>query len=309
MRAFEFSRCVLGIGVIAALLCGCGGSSSVPMAIDSNSGSRELKQREKFSYTGAEQTFIVPAGIRRLSVIARGGEGAGTAYYGSSDFPGFPGRVYAVIRVHPGEKLYVFVGGAGTSGQGGFNGGGSSGRGGGGATDVRKGGDKLKDRIIVAAGGGGQGFASLGGYDWGGDGGGLVGEAGGGAGTSHRGEGGTGGSQSQGGSGGSGGLSHNPSGDGGPGGEGTLGQGGDGGKGGKSSSYPYGESSGGGGGGGYYGGGGGGGGGASGYSDYGEGDSGGGGGGSSFVEPSAITSQMWTGWKVGGDGQVIFSWK
>jgi hypothetical protein len=319
MRAFEFSRCVLGIGVSAALLCACGGGSPMPIAADNTiSRAGELKHHQTFSYTGAEQTFIVPAGVERLTVLARGGQGCCPVreYIVSSDTPGFPGRVYAVIRVHPGEKLYVFVAGAGAFGQGGFNGGGAGGSdpykgaGGGGATDVRRGGDSLKDRIIVSAGGGGSGFGGVVySYDWGGYGGGLVGGSGGGTGSLSNGGGGTGGSQSKGGLGGRGGLSHTKGGHGKHGGKGRLGQGGEGGNGGGAASSYYDGSFGGGGGGGYYGGGGGGGAGSSYSSQYGDREGGGGGGGSSYVDPSAITSRIWMGWKVKGDGQVIFSWK
>jgi len=55
-------------------------------------------------------------------------------------------------------------------------------------------------------------------------------------------------------------------------------------------------------------GGGGGGGGRGDTKDYRDSTGGGGGGGSSYVEPGAITSRMWTGWREEGDGRVIFSW-
>jgi hypothetical protein len=311
MRAFEFSRAALSAGLTAALLSACGGGgSSIPIAttgkaIDSASGS---KHQQSFSYTGAEQTFIVPAGVSRLTVVARGA--AGSAALG-----GFPGRVYAVIRVKAGEKLYVFVGGSGS--HGGFNGGGAggssgsesyTGRPGGGASDVRLGGDNLKDRIIVAAGGGGGG-ASLGRYDYdaGGDGGGLIGTSGVGSGGVGGG-GGLGGTQTDGGAGGIGGTGDKSHANGQPGGNGALGLGGNGGNGGPGSK-PYSDGyGGGGGGGGYYGGGGGGGTASFEYSEYQQAVSGGGGGGSSYVEPSAITSRMWTGWQVFSDGRVSFSW-
>ena len=75
------------------------------------------------------------------------------------------------MPVTSGEKMLVFVGGAGSGSMGGFNGGAnggggvapdsycprSDGRGGGGSSDLRVGGDKLGDRILVAAGGGGSG--------------------------------------------------------------------------------------------------------------------------------------------------------
>jgi hypothetical protein len=308
MRAFEFSRFALGISVAAALLSACGGSS-IPRASDSvPTDASAPKNNKTFKYTGKSQTFKVPKGVTQLKVIARGGEGAGFSVYPSTDTPGRPGRVYVIIPVSPGDTLYVFVGGSGA--HGGFNGGGagaystSHGRGnpGGGASDVRVGGTGILDRIIVAAGGGGAGQANnIYGTNPGGNGGGLAGKNGGGGGSSGSGGGGGGGTQSAGGSGGAGAYGY--FGDGQSGGGGDLGSGGNGGNG--ESGAEYAGNNGGGGGGGYYGGGGGGGGGdASYYLTQG----GGGGGGSSYVEPSAIKSRMWTGWKVKGDGLVVFSW-
>lgn len=299
MRPFEFSRAALSTSVVAALMSACGGGSSVPIAADSTMHSASgLKHHQTFSYTGGKQTFMVPAGVTQLTVVARGGVGLGG---GQVSFAGFPGRIYAIIPVRPGEKLYVVVGASARDG--GFNGGGRggygtgtggyyTGSGGGGASDVRAGGDKLKDRIIVAAGGGGSGSADDTNVNQnsGGNGGGLVGGPGGSGDI-----GGGGGTQNAGGSAGAGG------GNGQPGSAGALGVGGSGGSGG-TGSYP--GWGGGGGGGGYYGGGGGGG--SAGRFDS---VSGGGGGGSSYIERSAITSHMWTGWRVLGDGNVSFSWK
>jgi hypothetical protein len=301
------------VGAAVVLLSGCGGSTIPIRAADNATGVHLIEHNKTFDYTGKEQTFIVPAGVTRLTVVARGGEGAGSSTPPSYDPPGFPGRIYAVIRVHHGEKLYVFVGGSGSDG--GYNGGGTGGKAGygggtgnagGGASDVRMGSDTLKDRIIVAAGGGGSGAADLYGYDQGGDGGGLSGKSGGGGGP-YSGGGGTGGRQRKGGAGGAGGTGDKSSANGKPGAKGTLGSGGSGGNGGPGISSGDSGLPGGGGGGGYYGGGGGGGSGAT-YKYYDESQGGGGGGGSSYIEPSAITSRMWTGWREKGDGRVIFSW-
>ncbi len=317
MRAFKFRRYALGISAAASLLSACSGGSSVPIAESTVAGASGLKNHQTFSLTGNGQTFIVPAGVRRLTVVAHGGAGAGSVDYG---YTGLPGRVYAVIPVHPGDKLYVFVGASGE--HGGFNGGGVGGAPGsgtyqgytgGGASDVRMGGDRLKDRIIVAAGGGASGDSVAYGDAPGGNGGGLVGKSGGASGRGSGGGGG-GGTQYQAGSGGAGGIG-TQSRNGQPGGNGSLGLGGNGGDGGPGNGCgSYGlcfGGPGGGGGGGYYGGGGGGGGGA-GYASEGRSDGsqgGGGGGGSSYVEPRAITSRMWTGWRSGGDGSVTFLWK
>jgi hypothetical protein len=305
MRAFEFSRFALSIGVGAAMLSACGGGPSVPIATGSPiNDAGAVKGNKTFKYTGSEQTFKVPKGVTQLTVVARGGEGAGFSTYPSTDTPGRPGRVSAIIPVSPGEKLYVFVGGSGTDG--GFNGGGAgaystshgAGNPGGGASDVRVGGTGILERIIVAAGGGGAGEAdNIYGTNPGGNGGGLFGKDGGGGASYGSGDGGKGGTQSQGGAGGAGAYGYFGSGR--PGGGGDLGSGGNGGDG---AEY---AGNGGGGGGGYYGGGGGGGGGDAFYHLT---QGGGGGGGSSYVEPSAIKSRMWTGWKAKGDGLVVFSW-
>jgi hypothetical protein len=315
MRVLEFSRCAFSISLAAALLCACGGSSLPIRASDSLTGNAGASGNKTFKYTGKKQEFVVPSGVTQLTVVARGAEGGGFAYYPSSNTPGLGGRVYAVIGVHPGEKLYVFVGGSGL--HGGFNGGGAGGSSGskhatanpgGGASDVRMGGDTLQDRIIVAAGGGGAGVALYTyGTSYGGKGGGLTGQSGGGSG-SHSGGGGGGGTPSAGGSGGAGGGSSGTYEY--PGEPGATGTSGHGGAGGNSTSGLY-AGGGGGGGGGYYGGGGGGGGGFFIYSrHYESSEGGGGGGGSSYVEANAITSHTWTGWKkANSDGQVVFSWK
>jgi hypothetical protein len=306
MRDFELGRATLSISLAGALLSACGGSSVLVASDNMVGGATGPKHHQTFVYSGTKQTFIVPAGVTRLTVVARGGEGTGYFIHGQGT-PGFPGRVYAVVRVRSGDKLYVFVAGAGDDG--GFNGGAVPG--GGGASDVRIGGDTLKHRIIVAAGGGGSGGCDLYCYADGGDGGGLNGKRGSGFSTGLDGSGGGGGTQSAGGSGGAGGVGHQSNGNGQLGDNGALGLGGNGGAGGQTSgSGYYSGIAGGGGGGGYFGGGGGGGSASLPTSGLDIG-SGGGGGGSSYVEPSAITSRMWTGWRATGkgDGQVIFSWK
>jgi len=84
------------------------------------------------------------------------------------------GKVSGNIVLINDDTLHVYVGG-----RNGFNGGGvggsASGSGGGG-TDIRIGGIALTDRVLVAAGGGGQGVDGSSIYTRGGDGGGLIGE-------------------------------------------------------------------------------------------------------------------------------------
>ena len=124
----------------------------------------------KFTFTGDEQTFTVPAGVTSLQIVAIGGDGGDTPLFPSGAVQG--GRaaeVTGTINVTPGQTLYVVVGGNGNdadigAGAGGFNGGGDGGggSGGGGAADVRtlplaSELEPTDSRLIVAAGGGGAG--------------------------------------------------------------------------------------------------------------------------------------------------------
>jgi hypothetical protein len=305
------------------LLSGCDGSKAPIGAVPSaNVFPGAVRHSQTFHYTGARQAFIVPDGVRKIAVVAVGARGAGP-----TEARG--GRVWAVIPVKPAERLWVYVGGAGSELSGGFNGGadggqgftgacGCDGYGGGGASDIRRARDELRDRVIVVGGGGGDGGSFLGLHDVGGvggDGGSSIGGAGacGNRGTYQGcsgpciGGGGYGGTQHQGGSGGFGSLCY--VGSGGPGANGTFSAGGAGGTGRASSGYPYYQGLGGGGGGGGYYGGGGGGAGSSYSSGQDAGGGGGGGGGSSFIEPSAIAYHSWQGWRINTpDGLVVFDW-
>lgn len=219
---------------------------------------------QTFSYTGAEQSFVVPSGVTKLRVLLVGGSGAEGGVAG-----GAAAEVTADLEVTPGQTLYIEVGGTGKDssegGAGGFNGGaaGAGGAGGGGgASDIRLqplASGLAPDTRLVVAGGGGGGAGN------GNEAGGVGGAAGNAGGVDQGGTnfGGGAGTESSGGAGGVG--------CGEDGTEGKLGQGGAGGGG------EVGPNSGGGGGGGFYGGGGG-----SGGCTFG---GGGGGGGSSLVPP------------------------
>ncbi len=309
------NRYALGIIASLSMLAGCGGQAGggvVPSGVPNT-----LPYHKTFNYTGVAQDFTVPAGVTQLKVIARGAKGAGKPIADG-------GRVHAIIPVTPGERLVVYVGGDASGMDGGSNGGGSGGRGekgyrggngfgGGGASDVREGGDSLKDRILVAGGAGGQGGHDAGSQEYGigGKGGGLIGGTGGdgsgsytsGCRTGYNGCPGYGGTQKNGGSGGLGGTSFLCYGT--AGGNGSLGLGGDG-ENTASTSYECGGG-GGGGGGGYYGGGAGGEGAETETVGFG---GGGGGGGSSYVERKAGNVHMWQGWKTPEpNGLVVFSWQ
>jgi hypothetical protein len=130
-----------------------------------------LAEEAKFTFTGAEQEFKVPAGVTSVEVQAIGSEG-GTVVNAA---PGGAGAIVTgKLSVKPAQVLYVEVGGVP------FNGGGPSlglspGSKGGGASDVRtmsigaepSPGDEasLNSRLLVAAGGGGGGFKNFDGLD------------------------------------------------------------------------------------------------------------------------------------------------
>jgi hypothetical protein len=305
MRTCDLGRYALCIGIAAGMLAGCGGSQSLIGGLRATALSADsLPYNKTFHFTGKKQLFVVPAGVKWLTVVALGAAGR-------LKEKGRGGRVFAEILVVGGERLGIFVGGEATSVNGGYNGGGLGGYsgdgqsyGGGGATDIREGGDSLHDRILVAGGGGGEGEYAWRGCGGGGGGGGRIAGTGGvGCFGYPAAGGGTGGTQQHAGSGGSAGGTYSY-GDADPGVHGSFGKGGTGGQGGVYASGAAGE--GGGGGGGYYGGGGGGGGG-SGISGW--GDGGGGGGGSSYIEPSARKSESWKGWKTArGNGLLIIAW-
>ncbi len=112
---------------------------------------------DSLTYTGAMQTYTVPCGVTSVTISCWGGQGA-TGGQG-----GLGGFSTGTLAVTPGQSLFVFVGGAGQTAIGGFNGGGSAGSqnagGGGGASDVRINSSNAADRVIVAGGGGGGGRA------------------------------------------------------------------------------------------------------------------------------------------------------
>jgi hypothetical protein len=131
-----------------------------------------------FAYTGAPQSFTVPAGTTSLQFSVAGAQGGS----GLAANTNYGGLVTGTLSVSPGDVLQIFVGEQPVGTLGGFNGGGAgdgAGRGGGGASDIRLNGMTLTDRVVVAGGGGGGGFWSVENVEVvGGQGGGLQGTAG-----------------------------------------------------------------------------------------------------------------------------------
>ena len=250
---------------------------------------------QTFSYTGSEQTFLVPGACAAVSIEVWGAEGNG----GSGGATGGKGgHAAGDLTVTPGETLYLHVGGKGAAFNGGGSGGSSGGGTGGGASDVRKGGNGTGNRVIVAGGGGGGGGRGCNGNHLGGNGGYGGGGTGGKGQDSPNGGGGFGGAP---GSGGKEGVGCHY----------ALGSPGNaGGKGGDGQSCCCGTNPGGGGGGGGYQQAGGGGGGSAGTTGCGGNDKGGGGGGGGGTNHTGgMTGNASTENGVrSGNGQVTISW-
>lgn len=238
-------------------------------------------------YTGALQTFTVPAGVSAVSLDLKGGQGGAPDDSSDSATGGAGGETRATFRVSPGETLTVLAGGAGTLTSG-YGGGGSPGPyagGGGGGSFVY---DQSGTLLAAAGGGGGAGIQCTGG-----GGGGSQGDPGDPTPTGNLNAcdlGGGGGTQQGAGDGGAGGGSTAGAGpatwSGGP----VPGQGGQGG---------FDSYGGGGGGGGYYGGGGGG-------ANASTGD-GGGGGGSGYIASAGTSSSTAVGVN-SGKGSVTITY-
>lgn len=170
------AKVVLGAMVVAAMgPLGVAEADPSTPALPSNCSQAGTTVTCAFSYTGAEQTFVVPAGPSELTMDLRGASG-GMGGTGNGGRGGVASQSLSIGAgsdsnepIHAGQTLYVEVGGAGSnySGPGGFNGGGSGassgyGGGGGGASDVRTLSRTTAltvsdTRLIVAGGGGGGG--------------------------------------------------------------------------------------------------------------------------------------------------------
>jgi len=115
-----------------------------------------------FNYSGNVQSWTVPAGVCSLQIECWGGQGGTATNNSGCILGGLGGYAKGNLAVSAGQTLYIYVGGAGGSGNTpGWNGGGSSCNftttcaAGGGGSDVRINGQTLNNRIIVAGGGGG----------------------------------------------------------------------------------------------------------------------------------------------------------
>jgi hypothetical protein len=154
--------------VLFAVLMGLGGLWAIVLtgsaaALPSGCVESGMTVTCTFSTAGSEGTFVVPAGVNSVHVVADGGGGGGSL--GGSGGPG--AQVSANLNVTPGSTLFTEVGiGGGAAGS-------FDAAGGGGESDVRTCsladpncpavGSAQDPRLVVAGGGGGAGGAGGGG--------------------------------------------------------------------------------------------------------------------------------------------------
>lgn len=123
--------------------------------------------QSQLTYTGADQTYVVPAGVTSLDLSMKGSSGSA---YNAGGAGGAGGAAGCRVAVTPGESLTVVVGSGGITGAGATTlyGGavvpaGSSTASGGGYVGVFRGAKTQANALVIAAGGGGSGNSGNGG--------------------------------------------------------------------------------------------------------------------------------------------------
>ncbi len=117
-------------------------------------GCQPVPGSKTFEYTGKVEYFVVPECVTQVSIEAWGAQGGNeNGAYCTKGYGGKGGYASCALSVMPGETLAIRAGGTSCCACTlGFNGGGY--QAGGDASDVRRAGDSLADRVVVAAGGG-----------------------------------------------------------------------------------------------------------------------------------------------------------
>jgi hypothetical protein len=94
MSISSFGRYALTNCAAVAMLAGCGGSQPPIEAVSLSADG--VAHHKTFHYTGKRQSFTVPAGVKWITVVARGG--AGGLGYGGYGGGGGGGGGWLVIH-------------------------------------------------------------------------------------------------------------------------------------------------------------------------------------------------------------------
>jgi uncharacterized protein YjdB len=179
-------------GLVSAIAVG---SANISASLNGQTATTGISVEATAFSTPGLYTWIVPAGVTSIQIVATGGGGGGTGgAIGNAGSAGGNGAIVtSTLTVNPGDSLSVSVGGGGGGGGPGLSGISPGGGGGGGSSSVIV--NRNTSNAVVAGGGGGGAYGSVGGNAGssssgspgaggaGGAGGGFSGVAGGAAGT------------------------------------------------------------------------------------------------------------------------------
>jgi Glycine rich protein len=160
-RARLFAACG-GVGLALAVGALAGVAAASPSACPPEAG---YDHCQRFSYTGDDQSFTVPPGVRSIRVLEWGAGGGGASIGPRQYSAGAGGFTTGDVAVRPGQELTVTVGQGGNAsgvgfgqdvyGGGGLGGGGRyTGGSGGGMSALWEGGYAVVP-VLIAGGGGG----------------------------------------------------------------------------------------------------------------------------------------------------------
>lgn len=146
------------------------GTSATPIWKQLQYEDMAANSKQVFTYTGADQTFIVPAGITSIDVKIWGAGGGGSEGSGGSG-----AFIKGNLAVTPGQVLIIVVGKGGvlnnSNSPSGYGGGGASGPlggSGGGFSGIFNSSYTFANALTIAGGGGGGGYATSNTYGGGG---------------------------------------------------------------------------------------------------------------------------------------------
>jgi len=180
-KKFLFLVCFLGIITFTNAQNNCLNIEGTDVRVSSNASNSRFNTSStnsstSYTYTGSEQSWVVPAGIIEITVKAWGAGGGGSYGPTYSNYGGASGGfAQGTFTVIPGETLIIAVGGGGKSslegnpgGDGGWPGGGYgtylsvlSGSGGGGYSGIFLESSSHSNTLIIAGAGGGGGYTSF----------------------------------------------------------------------------------------------------------------------------------------------------
>lgn len=91
MSALDYGRYVMGICAALSILAACSGRAGGDSTASVPNVGAAVRHHQNFLYTGAKQTFTVPAGVTTVRIDAKGASGGGASGSQSSRVTAGPG--------------------------------------------------------------------------------------------------------------------------------------------------------------------------------------------------------------------------